>query len=76
MNLDDKRRLRREKKAVKREGTKRARRALARGLREHPHEAQFDEVDFGMARSQPLNGRERRRPDDDDSDAPLEAPDP
>ena len=63
MNLDDKRRLRREKKAIKREGTKRARRALARNLRENPEEAQFDEVDFGMARSQPLNSHQRRRSD-------------
>jgi hypothetical protein len=64
MPQDEKRRLRREKKAIKREGTRRARRELARGLREHPDEAQFDEVDFGMARSEVLNGKPRVREDE------------
>ena len=75
MPLDDKRRLRREKKAIKREGTKRARRELARRLRENPDEAQFHEVDFGTARSQPLNGHERARPDLESDDS-FESPDP
>ena len=61
MPQDEKRRQRREKAAIKREGTRRARRELARGLREHPDEAQFDEVDFGMARTEALNRKPRER---------------
>ena len=62
MAHDEKRRQRREKKAIKREGTRRARRELARGLRENPEEAEFDEVDFGFARSEALNGEARKKP--------------
>lgn len=72
MAQDEKRRLRREKKAVKREGTRRARRELARGLREHPDEAQFDEVDFGMARSEALNGQPRERVDREEPERLIE----
>jgi hypothetical protein len=63
MARDEKRKQRREKRAIKRQGNRRARRALARSLRDNPEEAEFDEVDFGDARSAPLNGTPRVRPE-------------
>ncbi len=65
MAQDEKRRQRREKKAIKREGNRRVRRQLAEGLGDNPEEAEWAEVDFGTASSAPLNGKPRERPDDD-----------
>jgi hypothetical protein len=53
---DDKRQLRKLKRAVKRDGNKHRRHDLKRKLREHPEEAHHDEENVGRSSSQGLNG--------------------
>jgi hypothetical protein len=56
---DDKRQIRKHKKEVKRQGTKRVRRQLKKDLETAPEEAHRSEVDFGRLSSEPWNGLER-----------------
>jgi hypothetical protein len=66
MRQDDKRQRRKEKRDVKKSGTRRARHQLKRSLAENPEEAHQDEVDYGELSSEPLNAQDhdatRRRP--------------
>jgi hypothetical protein len=69
MPHDDKRQRRKEKRDVKKFGTRRARHQLKRSLAENPNEAHQDEVDYGELSSEPLNAQDhdvtrRRRPED------------
>jgi hypothetical protein len=52
----DKRRLRKLKREVKRTGNKRRRQHLKRDLRDNPAEAHFSEFTFGRNSSTGLNG--------------------
>jgi hypothetical protein len=52
----EKRKLRQEKRDLKRAGQKRVRQTLKRALARDPDEAPFIEVDFGRYRSDELNG--------------------
>jgi len=61
MSEDKKRRERLEKRRLKREGTRLARRSLKRSLEENPEDAAFDEVDHGRASTAHLNGAPRER---------------
>jgi hypothetical protein len=53
---DDKRRLRKLKRDIKRAGNKRRRQHLKRQLAENPEEAPHTEFDFGRTSSETLNG--------------------
>jgi hypothetical protein len=69
MPHDDKRQRRKEKREVKKSGTRRARHQLKRSLAENPDEAHQDELDYGELSSEPLNAQDhdatrRRRPED------------
>ena len=73
MRQDDKRQRRKEKREVKKSGTRRARHQLKRSLAENPEEAHQDEVDYGELSSEPLNAQDhdatrRRRPDNSHQD--------
>jgi hypothetical protein len=52
----EKRALRKEKRAVKKAGVRSVRRALKRDLDRNPEEAAFTEVEFGAKSSKGLNG--------------------
>lgn len=56
---DDKRKIRKHKKEIKRLGNKRVRRQLKRELDANPDEAQWSEIDFRHLSSEPLNGLDR-----------------
>ncbi len=65
----DKRRMRKLKRDVKRAGNKRRRQHLKRDLRDNPAEAPHSTFDFGDTTSETLNGMDRdatRRRDADD----------
>lgn len=70
MDNDDKRRFRREKAAVKRDGNRQRRRSLKRSLEENPEEAgSEDEYEFGSSyRSEVMNGvyKDTKRYKEDD----------
>ena len=66
MRQEDRRRERLEKRRLKREGTRRARRNLKRSLELNPDEAAFDEIDYGRASTEQLNGPPRVRDDLDE----------
>jgi len=73
MRQDDKRQRRKEKREVKKSGTRRARHQLKRGLAENPDEAHHDEVDYGELSSEPLNAQDhdatrRRQLDHDEAE--------
>jgi hypothetical protein len=75
MPHDDKRQRRKEKREVKKSGTRRARHQLKRTLAENPDEAHQDEVDYGELSSEPLNAQDHdatrhRRSEDSHSDEP------
>lgn len=53
---DDKRRMRKLKRAVKKHGQKSLRQRLSRDLRENPEEAHHAEADFDRDSSATLNG--------------------
>ena len=55
----EKRKLREEKRAVKKRGNKHRRQQLKRELAENPEEAAHSEEDFGRYRSAELNGIDR-----------------
>jgi hypothetical protein len=58
MPHDDKRQRRKEKRDVKKSGTRRARHQLKRSLAENPNEAHQDEMDYGELSSEPLNAQD------------------
>jgi hypothetical protein len=64
----DKRRLREQKRAVKKRGNKHRRQQLKRDLAENPDEAAHTEEDLGRHRSNEFNGLDRdstrQRPDE------------
>jgi hypothetical protein len=49
------------KRAVKKAGTKRRRKKLKELLNEHPEEAHWDEVDYGIKSTSWLNGMDKDR---------------
>lgn len=61
MPHDDKRLVRKTKKAIKRVGNKHRRHDLKRNLRDHPEEAHFDAEDLGGRESSRLNGYGRKK---------------
>ena len=68
----EKRKLRQEKRELKRAGQKRVRQTLKRTLAENPDEAPFTQVDFGRYRSAERNGLDRdatRRRSEPETDA-------
>jgi hypothetical protein len=56
---DDKLRLRKLKRDIKRAGNKRRRQQLKRQLAENPEEAPYSEFDFGRTSSETLNGLDK-----------------
>jgi hypothetical protein len=56
---DDKRQLRKLKRAVKRDGNKHRRQDLKRKLREHPEEAHHDEENLGRSSSEGMKVDDR-----------------
>ncbi len=67
MAQQDKKQLRKMKRDLKRQGSKRVRRRLKQDLRDHPEDAHQADVDFGRFTSQPWNGQDQdatRRRDD------------
>jgi hypothetical protein len=56
---EDKRRLRKLKRDIKRAGNKRRRQLLKRQLTENPEETPHTEFDFGRTSSETLNGLDR-----------------
>jgi hypothetical protein len=71
MRQEDRRRERLEKRRLKREGTRRARRNLKRSLELNPDEAAFDEIDYGRASTEHLNGPPRMHEDSSGGDPPV-----
>jgi hypothetical protein len=68
MNHDDKRRLRRLKRDIKRAGNKHRRQQLKQQLADNPDEAHFGEETVGRHRSADLNALDNdqtRRPSED-----------
>jgi hypothetical protein len=59
MKSDNKRELRRLKKAIKRAGNKHRRQSLKQQLRENPAEAHFADEDLGGRQSRHLNALDR-----------------
>lgn len=51
----DKRDFRNLKRTLKKEGNKKARKRMKDGLREHPDEAHWDEVDYGNCGTKKMN---------------------
>lgn len=66
----EKRAIRKEKRAIKKAGGRSVRRALQRDLDRAPEEAAFSEVDYGAKTSKGLNGldedKTRTRESEDD----------
>lgn len=68
MDGQDKRKLREEKRLVKRAGSQRRRRVWKRELAENPEEAPYSTEDFGRFTSAPLNGIDRDMTREHDSE--------